>query len=86
MFVIVCYDIHSKRVQKALKICRKYFTSVQRSVFEGMISQAKLNRFMNEVLHLIDPYYDCVQIYIINSLKFTSRRQIGVKNNEGNIL
>ena len=32
--------ILEKRVAKALKICRKYLTHVQNSVFEGEVTQA----------------------------------------------
>ncbi|MGI6725902.1 MAG: CRISPR-associated endonuclease Cas2 [Christensenellales bacterium] len=86
MFVIVCYDIHAKRVQKALKICRKYLRPVQRSVFEGMITEAKLKKLSDEFYHLIDPHYDSVRIYLIQSLKYTSKQEIGVKALGGNIL
>ena len=35
MFVVLVYDVKQERVGKVLKICRKYLTHVQNSVFEG---------------------------------------------------
>jgi CRISPR/Cas system-associated endoribonuclease Cas2 len=35
------YDINEKRVNKVLKIARKYLTWVQNSVLEGEITEAK---------------------------------------------
>ena len=44
MFVIVTYDVNVKRNNKVLKICRKYLVHVQKSVFEGNITEAKLRK------------------------------------------
>lgn len=41
MFVILVYDINIKRNKKVLKICRRYLNHVQKSVFEGVITEAK---------------------------------------------
>ena len=49
MFVILTYDVNSKRVGKALKICRKYLSHVQRSVFEGNITEGKLRKLQKEL-------------------------------------
>ena len=53
MFVIVTYDVASKRVAKVMKTCRKYLTHVQKSVFEGMITEGKLKRLKEELDKLI---------------------------------
>lgn len=42
MYVILVYDIGEKRVGKMLKLCRRYLNWIQNSVFEGEISEAKL--------------------------------------------
>lgn len=86
VFVIVTYDINSKRVSKVMKICRKYLTHVQRSVFEGMITDAKLNRLKNEVKNVIETDSDQIRIYKIESLKFASKDEIGIVKNNTNIL
>ena len=42
MYVIVVYDVNAKRNNKVLKTCRRFLTHVQRSVFEGTITEARL--------------------------------------------
>lgn len=63
MYVILVYDIHQKRVGKALKICRKYLIHIQKSVFEGNITESKLKALKEELGHLIDTQMDSVIIY-----------------------
>ena len=53
MYVILVYDIHQKRVGKALKICRKYLIHIQKSVFEGNITESKLKALKEELGHLL---------------------------------
>lgn len=86
MFVIVTYDVATKRVAKVMKTCRKYLTHVQRSVFEGMITEGKLNRLKGELDHLIVYTEDEICIYKIDNLKFTSKEQIGAVKSNDNIL
>ena len=42
MYVIVVYDVDKKRCGKMLKLCRSYLHHIQNSVFEGEITEAKL--------------------------------------------
>lgn len=63
MYVILVYDINEKRVQKVLKICRKFLHWVQNSVFEGEITEAKLFKLKQQLNHVIDPEEDSVVIY-----------------------
>jgi len=49
MYVILFYDMGEKRVGKALKICRKYLTWVQNSVFEGEITEGSLKKLKYEL-------------------------------------
>ena len=53
MYIILSYDVNTKRVGKALKICRKYLHSVQRSVFEGYLTDRQLAKLKNELKKLI---------------------------------
>ena len=48
MFVILVYDVKAKRNNKILKTCRKYLRHVQKSVFEGNLTEAKLKRLKNQ--------------------------------------
>lgn len=86
MFVILTYDINQKRVGKAMKICRKYLVHVQRSVFEGVITEAKLKRLKAELEKIIDTEADAVCIYEMDSLKYTQKEQIGANQIFSNII
>ncbi len=86
MFVILTYDVNKRRVSKVRKICLKYLTHHQKSVFEGMITQAKLRKLKNELERYINYQEDRVCIYKIESIKYASREEIGVITLDNNIL
>lgn len=86
MFVILTYDVNSKRVAKVMKLCRKYLPHVQRSVFEGDITEKKLNKLKKEIRKVIDYRNDNVCIYEFNSVRYTSKEIIGPAPQKGNII
>ena len=63
MHVIAMYDVHQKRVGKVLRIFRKYLTWIQLSVFEGEITEAKLEKLKNELKKIIVSEYDSVLFF-----------------------
>ena len=63
MFVVLAYDINQKRVGKALKICRKYLVHVQKSVFEGVLTDKRLTMLKADLKKIIDVSTDNVCIY-----------------------
>jgi CRISPR-associated protein, Cas2 family len=71
MFVILVYDIGEKRVQNVHKVCKKYLTWVQKSVFEGEITEANLLRLINES-------QDSVLIYKFRTKAYYERQEIGI--------
>lgn len=77
MNVILVYDVNSKRVNKVMKICRKYLTRVQNSVFEGYITEANLKRLKKEIYEKINPKQDSICIYKLESLRYISKEEIG---------
>lgn len=82
MFVIVVYDFGERRVAKALRICRKYLTWVQNSVFEGDITNAKLTMLVSELEEVMDMSKDSLIIYKFRSKKYYSRDVVGLNKNE----
>ena len=86
MFVIVAYDVNVKRNNKVLKICRKYLSHVQKSVFEGIITEAKLKKLKNEIAQVINRDEDSVMIYRFETLKYSSKEVIGVHETDSNFL
>jgi CRISPR-associated protein Cas2 len=79
MQVILVYDINEKRVQKVLKTCRKYLFWVQNSVFEGEITEAKLEKLKRELLGIINTDEDSVIIYMFRSSWYSKRELLGAK-------
>ena len=86
MFVIVSYDVGSKRDHKVLKVCRRFLSHRQLSVFDGMITEAELNRLKEQLAKVTDPEEDSVCIYRFESLKYSSRESIGPDTNFDNII
>jgi len=79
MFVILVYDVKEERVAKALKVCRKYLTWVQNSVFEGEITEAKLRMLKDELRGIIDENYDSVLIYKFRTKHYYERESLGIE-------
>ena len=86
MFVILVYDINKKRDGRVLKICRKYLSHVQKSVFEGSITQGKLNKLKNELKGIIDFDDDAICIYSFINPSGMMKEQIGVAKDNSSIL
>lgn len=63
MYVLLVYDICEKRVNKVLKISRKYLDWVQNSVFEGEISKPNLEKLKSALKGIIEDKEDSVRIY-----------------------
>lgn len=79
MYAILVYDVNVERVSKVLKICRKYLYWVQNSVFEGEITQAKLEKLKSELKRDIREDEDSVIIYTFRTLRYSKREIIGLK-------
>ncbi len=86
MFVIVTYDVNVKRNNKVLKICRKYLIHVQKSVFEGNITEAKLRKLKSELKRTTKTDEDSVIIYRLDSLKYSSKEVLGEYSPEEHFL
>ena len=65
MFVILTYDVNAKRDGKVMKACRRYLTHEQKSVFEGVITQAKLRKLKDELKKLIAEHPDYPIVVVV---------------------
>ncbi len=64
MYLVVCYDIVSdRRRARVLKRLKGFLPHVQKSVFEGPVSDADSVRLRRILLEEIDPRQDTVRIY-----------------------
>lgn len=79
MFLIMVYDINEKRVNKVLKISRKYLSWIQNSVFEGEITEAKLFKLKTELNKVIDKREDSIVFYKFRTKLYTEREIMGIK-------
>lgn len=86
MFTILVYDVDAKRDGKVLKICRKYLSHVQKSVFEGSITQGKLNKLKNELRGVIDFDDDAICIYSFANVSGMLKEQIGIVKDNSSII
>ena len=85
MYVILVYDVGEQRVAKMPPILRKYLKHVQRSVFEGNITPADMERMKKEIVTVIDKDSDTVRMYIFRSEEAMKTEVIGVDTLPTNI-
>lgn len=77
MYVILVYDFGERRVNKMLKLCRRYLNWIQNSVFEGEISDARLKELMMHCDKFMDKSEDSVIIFSGHSQVSLEKRIIG---------
>lgn len=68
MYVVLVYDISQdnngqKRWSHVFKICKKFLSHIQNSVFEGEISKVELAKLQQELKPYIDKRTDSVIIF-----------------------
>ena len=61
-YAFVFYDVGEKRVQKVFKICKKYLSHFQKSVFRGEMTPSKFIQLRKELNKVIDKNEDFVCI------------------------
>lgn len=61
-YAFVFYDVNEKRVQKVFKVCKKYLSHFQFSVFRGDITPSKLIELENALQKVIDAEEDFICI------------------------
>lgn len=63
MFVVMSYDIGEKRGRKVHNIASKYLIPVQKSLFQGFLTEKQLRRLQNELSPVVDPDDDKLIFY-----------------------
>ena len=77
MYVILVYDFGEKRVGKMLKLCRKYLNWIQKSVFEGEISEVKLKELTLKAEEFMKLEEDSIIIFSGRTEKWLDKQIIG---------
>ena len=76
MYVILVYDMGEKRVGKMLKLCRRYLCWIQNSVFEGEITEVKLEKLKHEAENIMEDS-DSLIIFRTRNEKWLEKEVIG---------
>jgi len=72
------YDVNVKRVNKILKVGRKYLDWIQNSVLEGEITIAKYEKLKSEIMDIINEEEDSIVFYILRTTKYSKREILGL--------
>lgn len=87
MYVVLVYDVESKRCGKMLKLCRGYLHWIQNSVFEGEISEANLATLKIKAQSIMDEDCDSLIIFKNRNANWLDKEILGEeKNTLGNFL
>lgn len=81
-YVFVMYDVEEKTCPKIFKICKKYLSHYQNSIFRGEITQAQLIHLRREISNLVDENTDYVSIIKLRSKSTFAEEELGKKTNE----
>lgn len=77
MYVILVYDIGEKRVGKMLKLCRQYLNWIQNSVFEGDITEVKLEELKVRAKKIMDSEVDSLIVFKTDATKWMNKEIVG---------
>lgn len=77
MYIIAVYDVGQKRVAKMLKLCRQYLNWIQNSVFEGEISEAKLEELKIKAKEIMEEGDDSFIVFKTRQEKWLDKEIVG---------
>jgi CRISPR-associated protein Cas2 len=77
MYIIAVYDVGQKRVVKMLKLCRQYLNWIQNSVFEGEISEAKLEELKIRAKEIMEEEDDSFIVFKTRQEKWLDKEIVG---------
>ena len=78
MYIVLVYDVSKdengqKRWSHIFKICKKYLTHIQNSVFEGEISTVQLEKLRGELTQHVNTNLDSVILFKSRSEKWLDK-------------
>lgn len=85
MYIVLVYDVSqaengARRWSRNFKICKKYLTHIQNSVFEGELSKGQLAQLQKELKEYIDKELDSVIIFKSRQEKWLDKEFWGRKD------
>ena len=75
-------DVGKNRVAKVFKICKKYLSHHQKSVFKGNITPSKLIKLTDELKKVIDNELDSISIIKLPNENSFLEESLGKKEEE----
>lgn len=87
MYVVLVYDISQnnngqKRWSHVFKICKKYLSHIQNSVFEGEVTKVQLTKLQQELKPYIDKREDSVIIFQSRQEKWLNKEFWGKEDDK----
>ena len=78
MYIVLVYDISQdengrRRWSRVFKICKKYLSHIQNSVFEGEMSKVQLVKLQRELKPHVDRELDSVIIFKSPNVKWMDK-------------
>lgn len=77
-YAFLFYDVKEKRVNKVFKVCKKYLTHYQRSVFRGEITPSKIIKLRGDLKKVIDESEDFICIIKLLNNKVFGEEVLGI--------
>ena len=81
-YAFLFYDVNEKRVKKVFKICKKYLSHFQYSVFRGEITPSKLIELRTELNKTIDKEEDFICIIKLMNDNVFGEELLGKKDKQ----
>jgi CRISPR-associated protein Cas2 len=81
MYVIIVYDVEQKRVARVCKFLRRFLAWVQNSVFEGELTEARLQEVKTGLKRIIKMEKDSILFYQLQYQKSVKREIMGQDKN-----
>lgn len=83
-YAFVFYDVNEKRVNKVFKVCKKYLSHFQNSVFRGSLTPSKLILLKKDINKVIDKSEDFICIIKLMNDNVYGEEILGTpRNNTG---
>lgn len=79
-YAFLFYDVNEKRVQKVFKVCKKYLSHFQYSVFRGEITPSLLIKLKFDLKNVIDEREDFVCIIKLKNDNIFGEEILGSSN------
>lgn len=79
MYIILAYDVGEERVGRVCKYLKRFLPRVQNSVFEGELSDAKLERMKVGLMKLLQPPSDAVLLWVLRDARWADRQVLGAE-------